>query len=212
MKIEEPSVEILSMLPYGQAMRLIEDIGRTCYKSNLTSKPSDPVEELTIATEFVARLIRRGHESVLEHISVSFRVICDRGISHEIVRHRLASYTQESTRYCNYGKDKFGNEITVIAPSGIGRYGYEQWREAMLAAEKTYLTMIRDGITPEIARSVLPMSLKTELVMTMNLREWRHFIRMRIAKDAHPQMQEIAVMIYNVFQKEYPVIVDDITI
>ena len=127
---------------------------------------------------------------MIEHASASFRIITDRGISHEIVRHRLASYAQESTRYCNYTKDKFENKITVICPPGLGEN--VAWLYACEQAEQAYLRLVREGVKPEIARSVLPTCLKTEIVMTANFREWRHFISLRGGKGAHPQIREIA--------------------
>ncbi len=147
---------------------------------------------------------------------------CDRGVSHEIVRHRVASFAQESTRYVNYANDKFGNEITVIdiAP-GIELDNktnslqtkaaiYDEWYVAMEEAEKHYLKMIELGATPQIARSVLPNSVKTNITMTGNYREWRHFFKLRTAKGAHPQMREIMVKLCKDLQSKIPIIFDDI--
>jgi thymidylate synthase (FAD) len=139
-----------------------------------------------------------GHESVLEHASAGFSIVTDRGVTHEIVRHRLASYSQESTRYCNYGKAGFGGEISVIEPRGALRENTEQrevWVQAICAAERGYLSMLENGTSPQIARSVLPNSLKSEIGMTANFREWRHFLRLRTSPKAHPQMREIAEML-----------------
>lgn len=211
MIIIKPSFEILTPLSM-KMLSFIDECGRTCYKSRTTS--SNP-------KKFVEKLIEREHLSVIEHISVSARVVCDRGVTHEIVRHRIASYSQESTRYCNYSKE---NHITFIVPcffSGIlaGTYtdfpGYELtsaehiWFSAMLFAEQAYLSMTNSGCKPEEARSVLPNSLKTEIVITMNLREWRHFFRLRTASSAHPQMREIAVPMLEQFRK-LPVIFDNL--
>lgn len=204
MKIDHAGIEVRCMMPYETALELTENIGRVCYKSK-GIETEDPSLKREHSEAFVSRLIKSGHESVLEHVSVTLCIICDRGCSHEIVRHRIASYTQESTRYCNYSKDRFGNEITVIPPSGLNREEYELWRKAMLAAEDAYFSMINEGIKPEIARSVLPMSLKTELIVTMNMREWRHFIRLRMAKDAHPMIREIAGDVYALFKSMYSV-------
>jgi thymidylate synthase (FAD) len=153
-----------------------------------------------------------GHESVIEHEKVSVRIICDRGVSHEIVRHRLAAYSQESTRFCNYSDDRFGNEITVVEPLFFepGTRNWEIWRDAMLAAEEAYFTLLRNGALPQEARSVLPNSLKTEIVVTYNLREWRHFFRVRTSGRAHPQMREITVPMLKEFKERIPVIFDDI--
>jgi len=157
-----------------------------------------------------------GHESVIEHEKITVRIICDRGVTHEIVRHRIASYSQESTRYCNYSNNKFGNEITVIEPSFWDKNSkkdkikYNTWKKALIKAEEAYLKLIELGATPQEARSVLPNSLKTEIVVTMNIREWRHFFKLRTSKAAHPQMQEIARPILDEFKKLIPVLFDDI--
>lgn len=205
MKIIKPSIELIDRINGKEILEKIERIGRVCYKSE------DSITDGS-AECFVKNLIQRGHESVLEHVSVTVKVICDRGVSHEIVRHRIASYTQESTRYCNYSKGKFDGEIAVIEPCfwKEGTYPYNSWKMAMEIAEKTYLSLLESGATPEEARSVLPNSLKTEIVVTMNLREWRHFLKLRTAKEAHPQMREIAGMILLEFKDGISVIFDDI--
>jgi len=190
-------------------LQKIEKAGRTCYKSE---------EKITTdsAKAFVKKIISSGHETVIEHEKVTVRVICDRGVTHEIVRHRIASYSQESTRYCNYSKDKFGSEITVIEPCFWNSGGEPDnskraiWEESMRSAEKAYFKLIELGASPQEARSVLPNSLKTEIVMTMNLREWRHFFKLRTAETAHPQMREIARPLLDEFKKQIPVIFDDI--
>lgn len=135
-------------------------------------------------------------------------------MSHEIVRHRLASYCQESTRYCNYGKDQFGAEITVIAPAWTseGYLPYTMWRKACLEAEEKYFALLNIGCTPQEARSVLPNSTKTEVVMTANLREWRHFIKLRISPAAHPDMRKIAKRLYDLLSLRYPVFFEDIEV
>ena len=163
-------------------------------------------------------LLERGHESVIEHYSVTVRVICDRGVTHEIVRHRIASYSQESTRYCNYSKDKFSNQITFIRPcfwdvnTEEGKRNFEIWKKAMENAEKAYMELLANGASPEEARSVLPNSLKSEIVITMNLRSWRHFFKLRTDPAAHPQMREIAVPLLKEFKKLIPVVFDDIIV
>lgn len=187
MKIVEPSAKLLwnTFAPECE----IESAGRTCYKSE------DDITEGT-AEEFIRMIIKRGHESVLEHASASFRIITDRGISHEIVRHRLASYSQESTRYCNYSKEKFGKEITVIKPSGIEGGDEAIWTVSIMEAEKNYFELLERGCSPQQARSVLPTCLKTELVMTCNFREWRHFLKLRMPVAAHPDIRIIAEEIW----------------
>lgn len=190
-----------------EILKRIERAGRTCYKSEDKITPES-------ARVFAAHIIKLGHESVLEHEKATVRIVCDRGISHEIVRHRIASYSQESTRYCNYSKDKFSNQITFVEPCFWGsRDQHEKfsvWKAAMEAAESSYFQLISLGSTPQEARSVLPNSLKTEIVVTMNMREWRHFFRLRTSTAAHPQMVEIAKPMLAEFKIKIPVIFDDI--
>lgn len=211
MIVIKPDFIIESEINGNEILKRIEKVGRTCYKSE------DRITDSSSAN-FVKAIIKNGHEAVIEHYSITVRVICDRGVTHEIVRHRLASYSQESTRYCNYSKDKFTNQITFIEPcfwdasTDEGRNKYQIWKSVMEFTEKKYLELIDMGATPQEARSVLPNSLKTELVMTMNLREWRHFFRLRTAPDAHPQMREIAIPMLEKFRELIPVIFDDIKI
>lgn len=205
MKIIKPSIEILDELNGDEILKKIEKIGRVCYKSEekITSESSE---------KFISNILKSGHESVIEHEKVSIRFICDRGVSHEIVRHRIASYSQESTRYCNYSKDKFGKEITVIKPLFWEEDSeeYKIWYETVLHSEQAYQELIQLGAKPQEARSILPNSLKTEIVVTMNLREWRHFFKLRTATNAHPQMREIACMALAKLKQEIPIIFDDI--
>ena len=205
MRVINASVSLESDFDPDKILRLIERAGRVCYKSE------DRIAEGS-AEKLIRNLISRGHESVLEHASITFRVICDRGVSHEFVRHRIASYSQESTRYCNYAGGKFGGELTFIKPCfwSDGDRNYERWLRIMSTIEKTYLEMISDGALPQEARSILPNSLKTELFVTMNIREWRHFLRLRTDKKAHPQMREVALRIYEILSKELPVLFADI--
>jgi len=211
MKIIEPYYRILTPIDREMILKNIEYIGRVCYKSE------DKITEDS-ATMFIRTIIKNGHEAVIEHISLTIKFICDRGISHEIVRHRLASYCQESTRYCNYSKDKFDNEIVFIAPpfynkdeDGVvlnNKSSY--WSSAMSCAEHLYLSLLKNGATPQEARSVLPNSLKTEIVMTANLREWRHFLKLRTDKAAHPQMRQLTVPLLKELQEKLPEIFSDI--
>jgi thymidylate synthase (FAD) len=159
-------------------------------------------------------IVPSGHLSVIEHQSVTVRIICDRGVTHEIVRHRLASYTQESTRYCNYTKGKFDAEITVIRPCfwDAGDERYQVWRQCMEQTEAAYNRLVALGATPQEARSVLPNSLKTEIVMTMNLREWHHFFAMRVVPAAHPQMREIVIPLLQEFKNRIPIIFDKLIV
>ena len=207
MKIIEPYIELEDKIDGQAILKKIERIGRVCYKSesNITDDSAE---------RFVKSIIARGHESVLEHVSISVRVICDRGVSHEIVRHRVASYSQESTRYNNYSKDKYGNELTFIKPCFWEEDSelFDTWKVAMKYAQSQYFNLLELGATPELARSVLPNSLKTEIVMTMNLREWRHFFKLRCAKAAHPDMRKVANMILDEFKSKIPVVFDDIEV
>lgn len=207
MKIIPASYEILTPLDGDEILREIELAGRVCYKSE--DKISDGSAE-----RFVRPIIERGHESVLEHVSISVRFIVDRGVSHELVRHRMASFSQESTRYCNYSKDGFGNEITVIEPTALNLNGnaYMHWEWGCKCAEKVYFQMLAMGAAPQEARSVLPNSLKTEVVISANLREWRHILRLRTDKAAHPQMREVMVPLLNELKKEVPVVFEDIEV
>ncbi|MBO6307941.1 MAG: FAD-dependent thymidylate synthase [Oribacterium sp.] len=205
MRMIAPSYEILFDPDGKEMLRHIELCGRVCYKSE------DRITDGS-AEKFISMILKSGHESVLEHEKISVRVVCDRGVTHEIVRHRVASYSQESTRYCNYGKEKFGSEITCIRPCFFeeGSEGMRLWKESMEAAEKYYFALLDAGARPEEARGVLPNSLKTELMITMNIREWRHFFRLRTAGRAHPQMRELACMMLEGFKERFPVLFDDI--
>lgn len=196
MLLVNPSAEIIAITP--EPLKLIELAGRTCYKSE--AKMTDESSKI-----FVASLIKNGHESVLEHASMTVRIVCDRGVTHEIVRHRIASYSQESTRYCDYnGYVTFiippwinvdaGVYTDILADSNIGSAS-RAWLEAMLTAENSYKYLRAIGQKPERARSVLPNSLKTEIVITANFREWRHLFKLRISPAAHPQMQQVVRMI-----------------
>lgn len=219
MKVISPAFEILTPIDGIEILKTIETVGRTCYKSE------DKITDDS-CVNFVQGIINRGHEAVIEHYNITVRLTNDRGVSHEEVRHRIASYAQESTRYCNYAKDKFGNEITYIDIRGgmeldpkvskldaaVQSQIYDEWVEACLDAEKHYNKMISLGATPQIARSVLNNSTKTEICITMNIREWRHFFKLRTAPSAHPQIREIAIPLLNEFKKKIPVIFDDICV
>lgn len=207
MKVVKPEFRIAALTEADPLalMRHLEAMGRICYQSEdaITSTSYEP---------FLKNIIKRGHEAVLEHATVTAVVICDRGVSHEIVRHRIASYCQESTRYCNYSKDKFGNEITVVDPFYWNEDSreYDCWRHSCEVAEAAYFDMLSVGATPQEARAVLPNSLKTQLAITMNIREWRHFFRLRCAKGAHPQMLELAYKGLVEFYDYFPCLFADI--
>ena len=207
MKIIDPYFEVLDNIDGRMMLKKIELIGRVCYKSE--DKITDESAEM-----FVKAILKNGHESVIEHEKISVRIICDRGVSHEIVRHRIASYSQESTRYCNYSQEKFGNELTFIKPVFWNEDSeeYKLWCDRMYDIEVSYNKLIEMGATPQEARSILPNSLKTEIVVSMNLREWRHFFKLRTAKNAHPQMRQISLLILQSFKEKLPVIFEDIEV
>lgn len=227
MKLIKPSYEILTQIDPIQLLKNIEIAGRTCYKSE---------EKITedSASKFVPMLLARGHESVLEHQSFTVKFICDRGVSHEIVRHRLASFSQESTRYCNYSNDKFDG-LTFIIPewcnnipediysiiwkNKIGTclmnepdmsYADSRWFWHMALAERDYLRILSEGWRPEQARSILPNSLKTEIVVTANIREWRTIFKQRTSKNAHPQMRELMCPLLDKIKEMLPELFSDI--
>ncbi|MFA5360622.1 MAG: FAD-dependent thymidylate synthase [Candidatus Paceibacterota bacterium] len=201
-EIIKPQVFIETPIDGEEILSRLERFGRISHKSE------DKIEAGT-AKIFVKNLLKMGHESVLEHVSISVRFICDRGVTHELVRHRLAVYTQESTRYCNYS-----GAIKFIQPLFYkkGTKNYQIWYESCLASAKAYNTLIKQGSKPEEARSVLTNSLKTEIVSTFNLREWRHVFEMRCQKAAHPQIREIMIPTLQKFQKKIPTIFDDLII
>lgn len=207
MKIIKPDVQFITPIDGATILKRLEQCGRVCYKSE------DKITEGS-AEKFVAGIIKRGHEAVLEHCSFTVKFICDRGVSHEIVRHRMASYCQESTRYCNYSKDDFQSEITVIEPSFLDKSaaGYRIWERSCKNAETAYFDLLDFGCSPQEARAVLPNSLKTEIVMTADLREWRHFLKLRTSQAAHPQIREVAIPLLNELKSLIPVIFDDIEV
>ena len=223
MKRIEASFDILTPISEGgiDELKHIEKIGRVCYKSegNIT-------EDGESAKKFVKMIIDRGHEAMIEHSSLSVKFTVDRGVSHELVRHRIASFAQESTRYCNYSLDKFDNECNFIdLRNGIELDGkcknmsagdialiMSEWMSAMEDAERHYLKMLELGATPQIARSVLPNSTKTEITITANYREWRNFFKLRVPATAHPQMREVTMPLLQELKTKLPVIFDDIEV
>jgi thymidylate synthase (FAD) len=215
MQERKPEVEVIFHAPqvYSEALEddeysispqeFIERVARTCYKSEDKIKPGS-------AGPMLARLRARGHGAMLEHCVATVRFVCDRGVTHELVRHRLASFAQESTRYCDYSKGKFGGEITVIpppedcVPEGIRQEFRERRRVLFAAVEEQYQWEREHGIEPQIARGVLPTALKTEIWMTANLREWMHVFSLRLAPTAHPQMREVMAAAHAVFEQVVP--------
>lgn len=213
MILVKPSVTIEQLPPPETGLyQFIERIGRVCYKSEHKIMPGSE-------HEFVSKIMKNGHHSVIEHCVATFSITCARNISHEIVRHRLASYTQESTRYCNYGKN---GHIEIVRPHwmsfNIGIYSSlermirgadgrtKAFMIGMWSAERSYFSLLKNGVKPQDARAVLPTQLKTELFMTANLREWRHILELRTSPAAHPDIRIIMNMINGILSKEYPVI------
>lgn len=210
MKAIMPYTQIFQDFDGEKVLKKIELCGRTCYQSE--HKITDDS-----AAPFVRGLIHRGHEAMLEHQSVTVKFVVDRGISHEIVRHRLSSFAQESTRYCNYSSkdDDYEGQLTFILPCFL-KYGtpaWKTWQVEMSSIEATYFDLLEEGLSKEEARSVLPNSLKTEIVMTANLREWRHFFKLRAAGTTgrpHIQMLEVTIPLLQNMKKMIPVVFDDI--
>lgn len=205
MQIIEAGYEILDTLNGEEILKKVERVARVCYKSE------DKITEGS-AEKMVRALIKSNHLAMLEHFSFSVKFIVDRGISHEIVRHRVASFAQESTRYCNYGKS---GAVAFIKPCYLGydTTPFDNWVDSCMRAERDYLDMLDNGYTPQEARAVLPISLKTEVVMTANLREWRHFFSLRACGSTgkpHPQMLEVAVPLLKELRERVPVVFDDL--
>ncbi len=201
MEVISPSHVIETPLDGNRILKNLERYGRTAYKSE------DKITEDS-AKKFIKSILSRGHESILEHESITVRFICDRGVTHELVRHRLCAFTQESTRYCNYTK----KGMQVIKPPFWQQDSpqYKLWYATMQMCEKAYNDLIANGATPQEARSVLPNSLKTEIVTSANIREWRHILTLRTSKAAHPQMRELMIGLLTDFQQKIPVLFEDI--
>ena len=215
------SYEILTPISESGIKELqhIEKIGRVCYKSE-----DYITEDGESARKFVAMLIRNGHEAMIEHSFLSVKFTVDRGVSHELVRHRIASFAQESTRYCNYTKDKFGAECAfidlepgIMLDNKMKKMSGEEialvmaeWTSAMEDAERHYMRLLELGATPQIARAVLPNSTKTEITVSANYREWRNFFKLRVPADVHPQMRKVTIPLLRELKGMISVIFDDI--
>ena len=200
MKVTKPWFKVLSPQRDDPSLtRLIELAGRVCYKSE--DKISEGSDQ-----KLLAHLKNLNHESVLEHSSITVHFCTDRGVTHELVRHRLCAFSQESTRYCNYGKDKFGGEITVIEPPfwEPGSNQYQVWFNQCAEAETTYLKLLEMESNAQEARTVLPNSLKTEIIVTANAREWRHILKLRTSAAAHPQIRQIMVPLAHHLASRWP--------
>ncbi len=196
MNIIEPSVDILACPSEAECLKLLEIAGKTCYRSELSAEPE----------KFVKNIIKRGHLSVIEHVNVTVQIICDRGIMAELTRHRLASFSVESSRYCNYSNNKFNKQITLIKPFywKEDSHEYRLWKLTMETIEEAYMALLKSKATPEQARSVLPNSLATRIIMTANLREWLHIIKLRCSDQAHPQMREVMHLAREIMQDQLP--------
>ena len=205
MIIVEPKITV----PYidgVEIMKNIEKAGRTCYKSEVKTDDSYKT--------FIKNCIKSGHESVIEHEKITVRLIADRGVMWDITRHRICNFSIESTRFCNYSKDKFGKEIKVIRPfffDGEKDPKYKAWEDAIKQSEKSYFEILDNGGIPDYARMVLPASLATEICMTANIREWRHIFSLRCQKTAHPHVRQIMIPLLLHFKEKMPELFEDIT-
>jgi thymidylate synthase (FAD) len=231
MKLVKPQYEILSEIDGDKMLKFLERIGRVCYKSE------DKIAEDS-AANFIRRIVASGHESVIEHEKVTVLLTMDRIGSQSVTRHRIASFSQESTRFCNYSKEKFGGHVQFIIPGWLDfaeevwdlkriqfykmhhttrtsnqdiDVQHSTWLLSMWDAEQSYYQLLKTGWTPEEARAVLPFSLKTEIVVTANLREWRTIFKQRTSKKAHKQLRELMVPLLAEFQQRIPVIFDDLS-
>jgi len=212
-KVINQSYEIITNLDGLVILKNIERAARTCYKSE--SLITDDGES---AKKICKKLVNLGHTAMLEFGgNIHVKIICNRGLSHELVRHRLCSYAQESTRYCDYSKDKHGNEITVVLPLEFELpytnkldIEYAIWKEAMINAEKSYFKLRSYKLSPQIARGVLPIDIKTEINISTNPTEWRHIFKLRTSEAAHPQIRSIMVSLLKDFKEKIPIIFDDI--
>jgi thymidylate synthase (FAD) len=204
-KIVEQSFEILSEIDNDRILRDIELAARTCYKSEDKISGDSHIK-------LVSKLIELNHSAMLEHAVLRVKFITNRGVTHELVRHRMASYAQESTRYCNYSKNKFGSEISVIKPVWTDEKPKLKkiWLKAMQNAEKSYMEMTENGALAQEARELLPIDTKTEIVVTANIREWRHIFALRCSKKAHPQIRKVMIDLREELKKKIPILFDDL--
>ena len=204
MNIIKPKVEVE---PFDgvKIMKNIERACRTCYRSenNITE---DSYKNL------IKNCINRGHESVLEHEKITVRLTCDIGVYKDLTRHRFASFSIESTRYCNYSKDKFNNQLKVIEPCNIESNSelYSNWIDTIDFIEKEYIAMSKNGATPDQLRMILPHSTAAEVTMTANIREWKHILELRCSKGAHPAVQQVMIPLLLYFKEQMPEIFNNI--
>ena len=204
----KPGYEILTPIDGLAELKAIESAARICYKSEAAI-----TEDGESAKKLIRRLIQCGHEAMLEHSFLSVKFTVDRGITHELVRHRLCSFAQESTRYCNYFAEKFGRNVRFIIPyfftSSDRLEERAIWVKSCENSEKDYFALLEKGATPQEARTVLNHSVAADIVMSGNYREWRHILKLRTAKDAHPQMREVMCPLGEELKRRIPVIFDD---
>lgn len=244
MKIIEPSYEILKCPDGEECLAFLEKCARTCYRSfdkiddgkrpcpSCGYEPFFPECEICGGRGFVQiqepsshklirSIIKRGHESVIEHMGITVKFIVDRGILAELTRHRLASYSVESSRYCRYDGEKEGKDLVFIRPfffnpcenncgTCLECRKFKSWEFAINTAAAEYNALLYRGAKPEEARSVLPNSLKTEIITSANLRQWRLMLKQRTSKAAHPQFRQVAVPLLAELKNRIPVIFDDI--
>lgn len=203
MKIIKPLIEVEDYDGI-KIMKNIERACRTCYRS-----------EGMITDDSYKRLLtnclNRGHESVLEHEKITVRMTCDIGVYKDLTRHRFGSFSIESTRYCNYGKDKFDNEIKFIDPCNMDEKElFNEWYSACIEIEQRYLKMAELGATPDQMRMILPHSTAAQVTMTCNIREWRHILTLRCSQAAHPAIRQILIPLLLKFKKDMPELFSDI--
>ncbi len=197
MKIVNPWIEV-EEIDGLKIMKKIERACRTCYRSE-GSISEDSYKNL------LKNCINRGHESVLEHEKVTIRMYCDIGVYKDLTRHRFASFSIESTRYCSYDKDKYGNEIKCINPSYIeDKEIYAEWKKSMEDMEKHYMKMKELGASTDMCRLALPHSTAAEVTMTADIREWKHILELRTSNKAHPAIRQLLIPLLKYFQQEMP--------
>lgn len=206
-KVVPESVEIMTPLDGDAILKHLELCIRNCYKSEDKIEPGS-------AEKMIKKIIELKHEAMLEHFAVTVRLITDLGVYKDITRHRIASFAIESTRYCNYSKGKFGGELTVMEPPVLqkGTPEYDLWLQTMETIEKNYNALANMGYKADVCRMLLPHSVKASVVMTANLREWRHIFKLRTAKAAHPTVQSIMKKVLAEFKRQIPLVFDDITV
>ncbi len=204
MRIVEPWIKV-EKIDGKKIMKRIERACRTCYRSE-GKITEDSYKKL------LGNCITRGHESVLEHEKVTVRIYSDVGSYKDLTRHRFASFSVESTRYCSYDKDKYGNEIAFMNPAGYieNEEMYKIWKQTMQEIEKGYIKMKELGATTDMCRELLPHSTAGEYTMTANIREWKHILALRTTKHVHPSIRQVLIPLLKYFQEEMPEIFGDV--